>query len=121
MSGPCQPAILSPVPSAARFVTFGLRERKNLTQVLVRLAAWHRDPNVIVGLGEPLVVGAGRRIDGLRGFPTGIRIFPSSQEALWLALAHADRGAAFDAARAFAGMLGEDVCAVEEIDGFMYR
>src|SRR6516164_1797330 len=55
MSPPCQPAILAPVPAAARFVTFGFRHASDPGRALVRLAAWQRDPNVVVGIGEPLV------------------------------------------------------------------
>jgi len=88
---------------------------------LVRLAAWRHDPNVVVGLGEPLLARAKGRIEGARGFPADISLFPRTQEALWAAFTHPDRGAAFDAARAFSSMLGDGLRVVEEIDAFMYR
>jgi putative iron-dependent peroxidase len=87
----------------------------------VRLAAWQRDPNVVVGIGEPLVSRAKGRVEGMRPFPSELSLFPSTQEALWVAFTHPDRGAAFDAGRAFASVLGDALRVVEEIDGFVYR
>jgi putative iron-dependent peroxidase len=121
MSLALQPAILAPVPPAARFVTFGFRHASDPGRALVRLAGWQRDPNVVVGLGEPLVARAKGRIGGMRPFPADIALFPRTQEALWAAFTHPDRGAAFDAGRAFSAMLGDALRVVEEIDGFVYR
>ena len=121
MSPIFQPAILAPVPAAARFVTFGFRHASDPGRALVRLAAWQRDPNVVVGLGEPLLARARGRIEGMRAFPSDIALFPRTQEALWAAFTHTDRGAAFDAGRAFSNMLGDALRVVEEIDGFVYR
>jgi porphyrinogen peroxidase len=121
MSPPFQPAILAPVPPAARFVTFGFRHGSDPGRALIRLAAWQRDPHVVVGLGEPLLARAKGRIDGMRAFPADIAMFPRTQEALWAAFTHPDRGAAFDAGRAFSSMLGDALRVVEEIDAFVYR
>jgi putative iron-dependent peroxidase len=121
MSPLSQPAILSPVPLAARFITFGLRHASNPASALPRLAAWQRDPHVVVGLGEPLLSRAKGRIEGMRAFPGDVALFPRTQEALWVVLTHADRGAAFDAGRSFSNMLGESLRVVEEIDAFVYR
>ena len=71
MALPFQPAILAPVPAAARFVTFGFRHASDPGRALVRLAAWQRDPNVVVGLGEPLLARAKGRIDGAARLPGG--------------------------------------------------
>jgi putative iron-dependent peroxidase len=121
MSLPSQPAILAPVPAAARFVTFGFRHASDPGRALVRLAAWQRDPNVVVGLGEPLLARAKCHVEGMRSFPADLALFPATQEVMWVAFTHPDRGAAFDAGRAFAAMLGDALRVVEEIDGFVYR
>ncbi len=120
MSPPCQPAILAPVPPAARFVTFGLSPGTDPSTALVSLASWQRDPNVVVGFGAPLVAQNGP-IEGLRAFPGDLALFPRTQEALWAVFTHAERGVAFDAGRAFAAMLGDALRVVEEVDGFGYR
>ena len=109
-----------PGSAAARFVTFGFRHASDPGRALVRLAAWQRDPNVVVGLGEPLLARAKGRVEGAR-LPGGHLLFPRTQEALWAAFTHPDRGAAFDAGRAFSSMLGDGLRVVEEVDAFMYR
>jgi putative iron-dependent peroxidase len=88
---------------------------------LVRLAGWQCDPSVIVGLGEPLLTAAKAPIEGMRAFPADLPLFPATQHALWAAFGHADRGAAFDAGRALAAVLGDGFEVVEEIDAFVYR
>ena len=89
--------------------------------MLSTLAAWPHDPDLVVGLGEPLLTHAPRQIEGLRAFPTDIALFPATQQALWLVFRHNDRGAAFDAGRAFSKLLGGALQVVEEVDAFVYR
>lgn len=116
-----QPAILRPVPSSARFVEFSFAAGADARGVLSRLAREAHDPRTVVGLGEPLVTAAGSVIEGLRAFPSESRLFPSTQRALWLAATHGDRGAAFDAVRAFAAAHDGSLVAVDETDAFAYR
>jgi putative iron-dependent peroxidase len=111
-----QPAILRPPPGAGRFVTFELTGAAPGS--LERLERLEADPHAVVGLGTPLI---GRALEGLRPFPADLPMFPSTQHALWLFLGHSDRGAAFDAGRAFARALGPGFKVVEEIDAFQYR
>lgn len=115
-----QPGILAAVPAAARYLTFDLRAEADPRLALDRLARAPHDPSTVVGVGAPLAAAVGARVEGLRAFPA-LTPFPSTQSALWLALLHADRGAAFDAGRAFAAMLGESFAVVEEVDAFVYR
>jgi len=115
-----QPGILAPVPASARFVTFALRAGADARAVLTRLADAPHDPATVVGVGAPLSAAVGFQVEGLRAFPA-LTPFPSTQAALWLVATHADRGAAFDACRAFAKRLGDGVAVVEEIDAFRYR
>ena len=116
-----QPAILEPPPAAARFVSFALAGGADPAAVLRALAALEPDPKAVVGLGLPLVEGAGRKLAGLRAFPGDLPPFPSTQRALWLYLAHVERGRMFDVGRAFARRFAGALEAVEEVDAFGYR
>src|SRR5204862_3614069 len=78
------------------------------------------DPSTVVGLGAPVAAAAGAHVEGLRAFPA-VTPFPSTQAAVWLALLHLDRGAAFDAGRAFGALLGPGFSVIEEVDAFVYR
>lgn len=115
-----QPGILAPPPAGARFVTFALGAGVDPRAALDRLARAPHDPATVIGLGLPLLAAAGRPVEGLRAFPA-LTPFPSTQGAVWLAATHADRGAAFDACRAFAKRLGDGFTVAEEIDAFRYR
>jgi putative iron-dependent peroxidase len=115
-----QPGILAAPPPAARFVTFALGPGGDPRRALGELARATHDPATVVGLGAPLAAAVGTRVEGLRAFPA-LTPFPSTQAALWLALLHPDRGAAFDAGRAFAALLGAGFSIVEEVDAFVYR
>jgi putative iron-dependent peroxidase len=118
--GTPQPGILAPPPLSAHFVTFALGAGADVPRALDRLARAPFDSATVVGVGAPLAAAAGVRLEGLRAFPA-LTPFPSTQAALWLALLHPDRGAAFDAGRAFAALLGDGFSIVEEIDAFVYR
>jgi putative iron-dependent peroxidase len=116
-----QPAILAPPPSAARFVTFALADGAEPAALLRALDTLPCDPKTVVGIGLPIVETAGCTLAGLRGFPADLPAFPATQRALWLFLAHADRGEMFDAGRAFARRFAGALTAVEEVDAFGYR
>ncbi|MES1157649.1 MAG: Dyp-type peroxidase [Haliangium ochraceum] len=117
----CQPAILAPVPAAARFVTFGLRPGADPRAALMRLAGKAHDPSTVVALGAPLLAALGARIEGLRPFPADLTQFPATQAALWMTSSHPDRSAAFEANLAFARTLGDAFTVIEEVDAFVYR
>jgi putative iron-dependent peroxidase len=121
MTSSPQPAILAPVPPAARFITFDLKPDADAVALVRRLADAEHDPKTVVGIGPSLARGASLRMDGLRSFPADLMSFPSTQHALWLFLAHGDGGAMFDAGRAFMRRVAADLFAVEEIDAFLYR
>jgi len=121
MSSLSQPAILQLPPSTARFITFALRPGADGAAALGHLAERDHDPRTVIGIGLPLAESARLRVAGLRAFPADMMPFPSTQHALWLTLAHADPGAAFEAGRALARAVSAELEVVEEIDGFMYR
>jgi putative iron-dependent peroxidase len=113
-----QPAILAPAPAVARFVSFALHPAADGAAVLATLAALEADPQTVMGVGVPL---AGLSVPGLRAFPGDLPPFPSTQGALWLALAHGDGSRMFDAGRAFANRFRGALMVVEEVDAFAYR
>lgn len=125
----CQPQILRPVPPAARFVTFGFQSAspaaaaRVASEALARLAEAPHDGRTVVGLGAPFLAALPgiRAVPGLRPFPIDLALFPATQHALWLCLAHADHGAIFDAGAAFAKRLGPGFAPTEEVDAFFYR
>jgi putative iron-dependent peroxidase len=116
-----QPCILEPPPAAARFVSFGLAPGADPAAVLRALAGLPCDPKTVVGIGVPVAEGAGRALTGLRGFPADLPMFPATQGALWLYLAHADAGQRFDAGRAFARRFAGSLTVADEVDAFGYR
>jgi putative iron-dependent peroxidase len=112
---PFQPAIISPVPPFARFVSFRLREGGHAESALKRLSARVHDPQTVVGFGVPLLDSLEINVEGLRSFPEDMAQFPSTQAGLWLALSHTDPSARFDAGRSFAAVAGDAFTVGEEI------
>jgi putative iron-dependent peroxidase len=117
MTAQCQPAILAPPPSLARFVTFDLHAGADPAAALRALAGVDHDPKTVVGVGTPLVA----RVAGLRAFPGDVPPFPSTQHAAWVFLAHGDSTHLFDAGRALGLRLRGLLDVVDEIDAFTYR
>lgn len=113
-----QPAILLPAPSSGRFLTFSLRSGEDPAPAIERLAEMLHDEHVVLGFGSPIVRSG---VPGLRPFPTDMGLFPATQASVWASLAHPDRGAAFDAGRHLARVLGPSFEIMEEIDAFKYR
>jgi putative iron-dependent peroxidase len=116
-----QPAILEPLPSLARYVTFDLRAGAEPAAVLRALAALEHDPKTVIGVGVPLAERLGRPIPGLRTFPADLPPFPSTQHALWVYLAHGDSTRLFDAGRALGRRFHGLLDIVDEVDAFTYR
>src|SRR5262245_54675444 len=94
----CQPAILESPPPLARCWRFGVRAGVASRAGMRGVAGVGHDPKTVVGVGVPL----GPSIPGLRAFPADLAPFPSTQQALWVWLAHGEPGRMFDAGRAFA-------------------
>jgi putative iron-dependent peroxidase len=116
-----QPAILAPGPPRGRFITFSLREGVDPTGVLRAVTAAPHDEKTIVGFGAPVIEPLGVRVEGLRPFPRDLPLFPSTQEALWLFLAHASESAMFDAGRRFSTTVRDAFTVVEDIATFKYK
>ena len=97
-----QPGILLPVPPRARYLTFSLQPGLNPRGTLRKLAALADGNHLVAGFGESLVLALGRRIEGLRAFPSGtgaVFDIPSTQSALWIWARGEDRGELFHRSR----------------------
>lgn len=113
--------ILMPPPASARFLTLRLTGQGQLTEGL-RALADHEDAAVIAGVGAPLAEALGQAVPGLYPFPSSLApLMPATQQALWLACLHDDRGDQLDAALRATELLGPAFAVVEEVDCFTYR
>ena len=63
-----QPGLLEPVPRLARYLTFSLCPRADARGALAALAETADGREVVVGIGQSLVLHLGRAVDGLRVF-----------------------------------------------------
>jgi putative iron-dependent peroxidase len=119
----CQQTILAPPPRHARYLVFGLQTGRDPRPALHRLRETAADWTAVVGLGAPLAQALGAEIEGLRPFPAlsgpGVA-FPSTQGAVWVWLAGADRGTIVERAIAVRAALGEGFSLDEEVDAFLY-
>jgi putative iron-dependent peroxidase len=118
-----QSAILMPPPRSGRFLTLGLVAGADARAAIDRLDSLKLEGPVIVGLGDPLVRGAGRTIQGLRPFPaiSGPSVaFPSTQGALWLFLGGDDPGEVLHRARRALAHLGDAFRIDEDTASFVY-
>jgi putative iron-dependent peroxidase len=90
-----QPGILAPVPGVARYMFFALEPGSDPSQPLRCLRGLADGDQIVVGLGQSLVLVLGCKIQGLRVFPhdpaSGFDV-PSTPAALWLWLRGDDRG-----------------------------
>jgi putative iron-dependent peroxidase len=121
---PFQPAILAPVPAVGHVLVYDVRVGVDARPALLRLRQETVPASTVIGLGQPLGLALGAQIPGLRPFPAvcGPAIaFPSTQAALWIFIAGADRSEVHDQARAVPVLLGEGFVLREEVSTFRYR
>jgi len=118
-----QPAILLPIPRAARYVSFSLRSdtAPEVSRDLVR--GLSIDDQCVVGIGGPLAAHWGNIPEGLRVFPSmsgpGVQI-PSTQFALWCWLRGDDRGELVHRTKAISAALGATFQLEQTVDAFKY-
>lgn len=121
---PVQPAILEPVPANGIVLMFDLEPGHDPRPGLDFVRKLPGNGEVIVGIGQPLVLALGRRVEGLRGFAgmSGIGVgFPSTQGALWIFLRGEEHGELLDRALVVRRALGSGWRLIEEVDTFRYR
>jgi porphyrinogen peroxidase len=124
MSARPQAAILAPVPPVGAALVFDLDPGADPKKGLLAVRGEPSDGKVVLGIGEPLALALGARIDGLRGFPalSGVGVaFPSTQGALWVSIRGDEQGDVLDRALAIQRKLGTGWRILEEVDTFRYR
>jgi len=118
-----QPGILAPVPEHARYLCFSLKSGAKPGHALRSLVGIADGEIVIVGVGQPAVLALGRRIRGLRIFPTGFGpglVLPSTSSALWCWLRGSDRGALLHVSRKVVATVSPAFNMETVIDGFKF-
>jgi putative iron-dependent peroxidase len=118
-----QPGILAPAPKLARYLTFSLKAGTQPKKTLRQLADIADGESVVVGIGQPTVIAASGRIDGLRTFPTNFGsglILPSTSAALWCWLRGSDRGALLHLSRKVVDAVSLVFSLDSVIDAFQY-
>lgn len=119
-----QPGILAPVPTAARYITFGLRPGEDPTPSLRSLAELDIDETIVIGFGASTTAALGKKIPNLRTFPehagVGVEV-PSTPGALWASLRGDDRGELLHRGRQLEALLIEAFEVRQVIDGFRYQ
>jgi len=117
-----QPAILAKVPEQGTFLVLELTHPAAASAVLEAVGRLPVSDDLVIGVGEPLVCGAGKSLPGLRTFPAlsapGIGV-PSTQGALFVFLSGGDGGQRIARARALVAALGE-VRIVEDLAAFCH-
>lgn len=119
----CQPAILLPVPVAARYLGFVATPGAELKAALRALSALVDGERCLAGLGASLVAQLGRTISGLRTFPAlqFMRLtIPSQPTDLWLWLRGEDAGELFHRAREIAAVLSPAFELTELVSAFRH-
>jgi putative iron-dependent peroxidase len=118
-----QPGILDPVPRAARYLSFNLKDGAHAPEALRALARAADGKACVVGLGALLLFAPQREIEGLRPFPhyrgEGFEV-PSTPAALWCWLRGEDRGEIVLRGRAIEKMLAPAFEVISVVDAFRY-
>ena len=122
MSTP-QPGILLPIPPLARYLAFSLRPGANPRAALRELGALADGERLVAGIGESLALALGRRIEGLRAFPSGAGAgfeIPSTPSALWIWARGEDRGELFHRSRLVERALAPAFRLEQALDAFRH-
>jgi len=124
VSLPAQPAILSPVPLVARYLSFNLVPAADPRRALAQLAQLADGQNVVVGIGLPTLARLGKHIEGLHEVPSfsGAReALPVTPRALWLWLRGVDRGELLHRGFALTAALEEAYHLDDVTDAFRHK
>ena len=122
MSHP-QSGILADNPPMARYLTFNIHSLEGLQNCLQELKDMVDGENLVIGIGQSLVLALDKSITGLRHFPVmtaaGLDI-PSTPAALWCWLRGNDRGELFHQSRLIESLLQPAFYLSSCIDSFSY-
>ncbi|HEX8254028.1 MAG TPA: Dyp-type peroxidase [Thermoanaerobaculia bacterium] len=119
-----QPAILEPIPFVGRSLTFRIAPETDIPEALRRLRDGLSLDCGVVGIGEPVALALGKKIEGLRTFPAlsgPACSVPSTQQALCFLLRGPDRGAVFDLTHDIRELAADAFLLVDSVDTFKYR
>ncbi len=123
MSAP-QSAILSPLPSHARFLEFVTLADRDTRAVLRDIATLGSGQNMVIGFGSGLVQALGGSVTGLKAFPSmsgpGCEV-PSTQADIWCWITGEDRGDILHEARRFSAAISAGFRCVRSLDAFRYQ
>jgi putative iron-dependent peroxidase len=118
-----QPGILGPCPRLARYLILSLANADAAKNALRSLAEVADGEKTVVGLGQPLLLGLGGCVGGLRAFPAyagaGFTV-PSTPAALWCWLRGDDRGELYHRSRAIQRAVAPAFNLETVIDAFQY-
>jgi putative iron-dependent peroxidase len=121
---PLSQPLLDPVPALGRFLILDARHGADLKGAVSRVRAGFTPERAVLGLGQPVVLGLGASVQGLRAFPSiagpGCAI-PSTQAAVFAYFGGADAGEIHDRALALRSDLGPDFTVREELATFRYQ
>lgn len=119
-----QPGILAPIPPLARYLTFALEPGSDPAAALRELREIADGDGTVVGLGQPLVLAVGGKLDALHPFPARVGAgfeVPSTPAALWCWLRGEDRGELVHRTRRLQRALASSFRPTQVIDAFRYR
>lgn len=123
MTGTIAPAILSPITSAGRYLTFAVSDAAKVADTLRTLAAQVDGEAMVIGIGPSLALALGREIKGLAGYPptsfAGVDA-PATPAALWCWLRGEDMGEILLRARAVQVALRPAFTLETSVDAFRY-
>jgi porphyrinogen peroxidase len=119
-----QPIIFRPAPRVGTILVLDGEPGFDPRMALSAIRTEPCDGRVAIGIGAPLVLALGARVEGLRSFPAlaGVGVaFPSTQGALWVFVAGDERDEVLDRALSIRRKLGASWRLREEVDVFRYR
>ena len=118
-----QAGILETIPPLARYLIFSLKPGSDPRRVLSALGAEVDGENIVLGIGQSLVLALDREIAGLRTFPQhvgpGFEV-PSTPAALWCWLRGTDRGELLHRTRSLQKILAAAFELEKTIEAFRY-
>jgi len=118
-----QPGILSACLPVGRSMAYRVATGADPRPALARLAQRFDVECGVVGLSAPLVRLLGGGVPSLKVFPAmggPGTIVPSTQQALWIMLRGADRGAIFDRSWTLTELIGGEFALADVRDTFVY-
>jgi putative iron-dependent peroxidase len=124
-----QKAILAPIPTCGYYLSFTLASKvpahgATVRSALAQVAEVAFDAHRVIGVGPAVIAACGGAIAAMRPFQSlqhGAHTAPSTQDALWIWLRGADRGALLLEARQLIRQLQPVFQLHTKVEAFRYR